>query len=82
MPELDQLPDVLTIPELQKMLRIGRCTAYRLIQSKEIRSIRIGKNIRIPKKFVIEFIKAQCASGDQCTEAASLVEDHHPDRFS
>ena len=52
-------PDVLTIPELQKVLRIGRNTAYRLVQSKKIRSIRIGKSIRVPREYVKEFVENQ-----------------------
>ena len=51
------LPDVLTIADLQRVLQIGRSTAYKLVQTKRLRSVRIGKCIRIPKKFLIEFIK-------------------------
>ncbi len=55
----ETIPDVLTIPELQKVLRIGRSTAYRLIQTSELRCIRIGRSIRIPKECVVEFIETQ-----------------------
>lgn len=55
----EHIPDVLTISEFQKTLRIGRGTAYRLIKSKEIRSIRIGRSIRIPREYVMEFVNAQ-----------------------
>ena len=55
----DSILDVLTIPELQKVLRIGRSTAYRLIQTSELRCIRIGRSIRIPKEYVVEFIETQ-----------------------
>lgn len=57
--ELDQIPDILTISDLQKILQVGRSTAYRLIKSHEIQSIRIGRSIRIPKKYVKEFIDSQ-----------------------
>ena len=50
-------PDVLTVSDLQKLLSIGRSTAYRLIESGEIRCIRVGRTIRIPKKFVVDFIE-------------------------
>lgn len=60
MPELEQLPDVLTISELQKVLRIGRSTAYRLIKTKELPCVRIGRSIRIPKEYIREFVEAQC----------------------
>ena len=55
----DHIPDVLTIPELQKVLRIGRSTAYRLIKTSELRCIRIGRSIRIPREYVLEFIETQ-----------------------
>lgn len=57
--DFENVPDVLTIPELQKVLRIGRNTAYRLVQSKKIRSIRIGKSIRVPREYVKEFVENQ-----------------------
>ena len=57
--DLDDMPDILTISELQEVLRVGRSTAYRLISSSEIQSIRIGKSIRIPKKYVKEFLEQQ-----------------------
>lgn len=62
MVDFENIPNVLTISELQKALKIGRGTAYRLVQSKEIRSIRIGKSIRIPKEYVREFVEKQSIS--------------------
>ena len=59
MNNLEHIPDVLTIPELQKVLRIGRSTAYRLIKTSELRCIRIGRSIRIPKEYLLEFIETQ-----------------------
>lgn len=58
MRDFESIPDVLTIPDLQKMLRIGRSTAYRLIKANDIRSVRIGRSIRIPKQFVVEYIRS------------------------
>lgn len=48
--------DILTIDELAELLKIGKNTAYRLINSGKIRSIRIGRIHRIPKKSIIEYI--------------------------
>lgn len=48
--------DILTIDELSELLKIGKNTAYRLINSGQIKSIRIGRTHRIPKKSVIEYI--------------------------
>ncbi|MEK4713567.1 helix-turn-helix domain-containing protein [Sporosarcina sp. FSL K6-5500] len=48
--------DILTIDELAELLKIGKNTAYRLINTGQIKSIRIGRTHRIPKKSVIEYI--------------------------
>ncbi len=52
----DTYSDVVNIRDLQAMLSIGRDSAYRLIQTKVIPCIRIGKQYRIPKKFVIDYL--------------------------
>jgi len=38
------------------ILGIGRNTAYELVHSGQIKGIRIGRNIRIPKSEVIRFL--------------------------
>ena len=53
----DQLPLVLSVDELTKILGIGRNTAYDLIRCRKIRSIRIGHKIRIPKDSLLEFLQ-------------------------
>ena len=50
-------PDVVSVSELMDMLHIGKDTAYKLLQSGEIKSIKIGKKYRIPKNFVIEYLQ-------------------------
>lgn len=55
--DLLNAPDILTVSDLQKLLNIGRSTTYRLIENGEIRCIRVGRTIRIPKRFVADFIK-------------------------
>jgi len=49
--------DVVTVPEMAKMLRIGRNAAYDLVNTKQVQSVRVGNQIRIPKSNVIEFLK-------------------------
>ena len=48
--------DVVTITELAKMLKIGRNTAYELIRCCAIRSVKVGRQIRIPKQAVVDYI--------------------------
>ena len=49
-------PDVLSVKQLCEILNIGKNTAYRLLQSGEIKSIKIGKVYKIPKKEVRRYI--------------------------
>ena len=49
-------PDVLSVKQLCEILDIGKNTAYRLLQSGEIKSIKIGKVYKIPKKCLKEYI--------------------------
>lgn len=53
----DDLPLTLSVRELMPILSIGRNTAYGLIRSGQIRSVRIGRKIRIPKAEVLRFLK-------------------------
>jgi excisionase family DNA binding protein len=46
---LEGWPDVLTVAEAAKALRIGRNAAYEAVQMKKIPSFRLGSKIRIPK---------------------------------
>jgi excisionase family DNA binding protein len=57
-------PDVLTMDDLQVALGIGRNSAYRLINSGKINHLRIGKAIRIPKKYLVDFVFASCYNDD------------------
>lgn len=51
-----EYPNILTTLQLQKMLGIGRNTALRLLKSGEIKSIKIGRNYKIPKVYVIDYL--------------------------
>jgi len=52
----DDLPLTMRVEELMPILGIGRNTAYELVHSGQIKGIRIGRNIRIPKSEVIRFL--------------------------
>ena len=49
--------DILSVTDLQKILKIGRNSAYRLLKENKIQSIRIGRVHKIPKVNVINYIK-------------------------
>ncbi len=52
----DDLPLTLRVEDLMPILDIGRNTAYELVRCGQIRSIRIGRKIRIPKSEVLAFL--------------------------
>ena len=59
MPMFENYDDVVTVEQLAEMLKIGRNTAYELVRASIIQSVRVGRNIRIPKHTIIEYITNQ-----------------------
>ena len=52
----DELPLTLRVEDLMSILGIGRNTAYELVRSGKIRSIRIGRQLRIPKDAIQDYL--------------------------
>lgn len=52
----DELPLTLRVEDLMPIFGIGRNTAYELVRSGQIRSVRIGRQLRIPKEAVQEYL--------------------------
>ena len=52
-----QLPLILTVKEVAEVLGLGRNTVYELVRQGRIRSIRIGRQIKVPKSALVEFLK-------------------------
>jgi excisionase family DNA binding protein len=59
MTAFDALPDVLTPPEVAKVLRVGRNQAYELIRQGLLPSFRIGCRIRVAKRALLDFVYRQ-----------------------
>ncbi|GAB4087026.1 hypothetical protein GCM10028784_36560 [Myceligenerans cantabricum] len=51
------VPVVYRVEEAAQALRISRCTAYELIRSGELRSVKIGARRLIPVAAVTEYIE-------------------------
>ncbi|MBQ9458372.1 MAG: helix-turn-helix domain-containing protein [Oscillospiraceae bacterium] len=58
---IDDIPLVLTVEDLMPILKIGRNAAYELARSNQIRSIKVGRKIRIPKEAVLEYLGIRAA---------------------
>jgi excisionase family DNA binding protein len=55
----ENLPDVLNVRELAGALKIGRNNAYELVRSGAIKSVVIGRQIRISKQEIIAFMEGK-----------------------
>lgn len=53
---LEEYPDILTVKDVLKILKIGMNTLYKLLNNKELYGKKIGRMWRIPKTSVIEYI--------------------------
>lgn len=51
-----EYPDVVTVDQMCDMLDISTVTAYRLLKSKKIQSLRIGHVYKIPKLCILQFL--------------------------
>lgn len=56
--KFEDLPHVMTVEEVSKVLRIGRSNTYALVRSGQIRSVRVGRIYRVPKSAVEDYLKA------------------------
>lgn len=56
--EINELHTLLTVPEMAKILRIGRNAAYEMVYQKNFPVLRLGpKKIRVPKSELLKWIK-------------------------
>lgn len=52
----DNLPLVLSVNDICKVLFIGKNSAYALISTGQLRHFRVGRQIRIPKSALLNYI--------------------------
>ena len=56
---LEDLPLTLTVEEAGQILRVGRNTAYELVRCGKLPSFRVGKQIRIPRQALLDYLSRQ-----------------------
>ena len=61
----DDLPLMLSVPEVASVLGISRASAYDLVRSDGFPVIRIGKRVVIPKENLVEWINKQVSEKEQ-----------------
>lgn len=64
-------PDLLTTKDLQEALHISKNTAYKLISEGQIKHMTIGRSIKIPKQYLIDFVIESCYNNDAVTGNSS-----------
>ena len=60
---------LLTVEDFAGEARIGRTKAYAIVGAGEVRSIRVGRAIRIPRSAVLEWIDSK--AGNPASAAAA-----------
>ena len=54
-------PDIVDITQMRKILGgIGVTLAYKLLKQGKIKSMKIGREYKIPKSFIIEYLLEAC----------------------
>ena len=56
---LEDLPLTLTVEEAGQILRVGRNTAYELVRCGKLPSVRVGKQSRIPRQALLDYLSRQ-----------------------
>ena len=59
----DELPLMLSVPEVAAVLRISRAGTYELVKSDGFPSLKIGSRTVVPKEKFISWIDAQTSQG-------------------
>ena len=52
-------PDVVSVDQLMEMLQIGQVLAYKLVKSGEIKSRKVGREYKIPKVNVVDYLNRE-----------------------
>jgi excisionase family DNA binding protein len=50
--------ELMTVPELQEHLTVGRTTAYRLVRTGQIKSYRVGRLLRVRRQDALRWLEA------------------------
>jgi len=53
----DDYSDVLSVNEVASALNISKGSMYKLLQNKELKSIKIGRIYKVPKIYLIQYLE-------------------------
>jgi excisionase family DNA binding protein len=63
-PMFENYNDMVNLEDLQKMLGIGKNKAYELLKNKEIENFKIGREYKIPKVAIINYINSKIGTNN------------------
>ena len=49
---------LLTLQEVSETLRVSKSTVRRMIDRRELRAVRVGSQIRVPRNWLIAYLKS------------------------
>lgn len=52
-----KFPDVLSVNQLCEVLHLSKPSVYKLLESGELKSLRVGAKYKIPKVYVMEYMQ-------------------------
>ncbi len=50
-------PDVMTVKQVKEALQIGRNSAYSIVSSGKLKSLKIGRSFRVPKIYLLDYVQ-------------------------
>jgi excisionase family DNA binding protein len=57
--QVDQLPLVLRVEDVQRLLRISRMKSYELLHQQGFPTVRVGRAIRVPRDAFFRWLEAK-----------------------
>jgi excisionase family DNA binding protein len=60
---LEDLPAILTVSEVGKVLRFSRAGAYCLVRSPGFPAIKVGRRLIVPKVAFLKWLESRAAEG-------------------
>jgi excisionase family DNA binding protein len=76
---IDALPDVLTVEEAARFLRISRGLAFAAVRQGDIPSVRVGRRILVPKAPLLAWLATTTRSGAGGTSEPGWMKAEPPE---
>lgn len=55
--------NVYLVEEVAEILRVSKRKVYEIIAQRQLKVVRIGKSIRVPRQYLDEYVKSQVEGG-------------------